>query len=100
MGPGFAVGVNDLLLGYLLYRTGLVPRWLALLGLVGGPLHFATVIAQHFGLVEPFSAVRAVATVPVFAFEAILGIWLIVRGFTPAPVLISYERERRVRSAS
>jgi hypothetical protein len=96
MGPGFAVGVNDLLLGYLLYRTGLVPRWLALLGIIGGPIHFLSDAAQLFAIVEPFSTPRAITTIPVFFFEAILGIWLIVRGFTSAPVLIGYERERRV----
>jgi hypothetical protein len=37
LGPGFCVGVNGLLLGYLFYRSGLVPRWIAMFGLVGGP---------------------------------------------------------------
>ncbi len=40
LGPGLVVGWgNGLILGYLMYRSGLVPRPLALLGLVGGPLH-------------------------------------------------------------
>jgi hypothetical protein len=100
MGPGFG-GVNDLLLGYLLYRTGLVPRWLALLGLVGGPVLFVSAAAQLLGVVEPFSTPRAIATIPVFAFEAILGIWLMLRGFSPSPILAVYERERgNVRGAS
>ena len=39
LGPGFVVGVgNGLLLGYMMYKTGLVPRGMAMLGLVGGPL--------------------------------------------------------------
>jgi hypothetical protein len=37
-GPGFAIGVNTLMLAYLMYRSGLVPRLIAVLGLVGGPL--------------------------------------------------------------
>jgi hypothetical protein len=37
LGPGFCVGVNGLLLGYLFYRSGLVPRPIAMLGLIGGP---------------------------------------------------------------
>jgi Domain of unknown function (DUF4386) len=37
LGPGFCVGVNGLLLGYLMYRSGLVPRQIAMLGLIGGP---------------------------------------------------------------
>jgi hypothetical protein len=92
VGPGFCVGVNDLLLGYLLYRAGLVPRWLALLGVIGGPLHFASVTAELFGVIEPSSLPRAITTIPVFAFEAILGIWLIVAGFKPAPIIDRYRR--------
>ena len=49
LGPGFCVGVNGLLLGYLFYRSGLVPRWMAIFGLVGGPLIFASAIAVLFG---------------------------------------------------
>jgi hypothetical protein len=37
LGPGFCVGVNGLLLGYLFYRSGLVPRQIAIFGLIGGP---------------------------------------------------------------
>jgi hypothetical protein len=39
LGPGFVVGIgNALRLGYLMYLPGLVPRRMAVLGLVGGPL--------------------------------------------------------------
>ena len=39
LGPGFTVGIgNGLILGYLMYRSGLVPRGMAMLGLIGGPL--------------------------------------------------------------
>ncbi len=48
-GPGFCVGVNDILLGYLMYSTGLMPQRLALFGLIGGPLIFASKIAVVFG---------------------------------------------------
>jgi hypothetical protein len=52
LGPGFCVGVNGLLLGYLFYRSGLVPRQIAMLGLIGGPLIFASSIAVLFGAYE------------------------------------------------
>jgi Domain of unknown function (DUF4386) len=49
-GPAFCAGFgNGLLLGYLMYRSGLVPRRMALLGLVGGPLCFASGTAVLFG---------------------------------------------------
>ena len=39
LGPGFVVPFgNGLILGYLMYSSGLVPRRMAWLGLVGGPL--------------------------------------------------------------
>src|SRR5918997_6246770 len=42
LGPGFLAGLgNGILLGYLMYRSGLVPRGMAMLGLIGGPLLLA-----------------------------------------------------------
>jgi len=39
LGPGFIVGWgNGLILGYLMYSSRLVPRQMAWLGLIGGPL--------------------------------------------------------------
>lgn len=89
LGPGFVVGVgNGLLLGYLMYRTGLVPRRMAMLGLVGGPLVCASGIAVMFGVFEAGSAAQAIATIPEIAWEASLGIYLIAKGFkASSPVL-------------
>jgi hypothetical protein len=47
-GPGLAIGVNTLLLAYLMYRSGLVPRLIAVVGLIGGPLIFASSAAVLF----------------------------------------------------
>ena len=53
LGPGFVVGVgNGLILGYLMYRSGLVPRRMAMLGLVGGPLIIASGAAVVLGVIE------------------------------------------------
>ena len=65
LGPGFIVGVgNGLILGYLMYRSGLVPRGMAMLGLIGGPLVCASGIGVLFGLFEPGSAPQVLATAP------------------------------------
>jgi hypothetical protein len=81
LGPGFVVGIgNGLLLGYLLYRSGLVPRRMALLGLVGGPLVCASGIAVMFGVLEQGGAGQFIATIPEIAWEASLGIYLTVMG--------------------
>jgi hypothetical protein len=89
LGPGFVVGIgNGLLLGYLMYRSGLVPRRMAVLGLVGGPLVCASGIAVMFGAFEAGSAGQFIATIPEIAWEASLGIYLIAKGFkTSSPVL-------------
>lgn len=85
-GPGFCVGVNGLLLGYLMYRTGLMPPRLAALGVVGGPLIFASSIAVLLGAYEQDGA-HIIFSVPEAAFEASFAIYLIVKGFRPSRVL-------------
>jgi uncharacterized protein DUF4386 len=53
LGPGFFVGVgNGLMLGYLMYTSRLVPRGIAMLGLIGGPLIIASGVAILFGVIE------------------------------------------------
>jgi hypothetical protein len=85
-GPGFCVGVNGILLGWMMYRTGLMPPRLAMLGVVGGPLIFVSAIAVLFGAYEQ-DGLHALFSLPEAAFEAAFAIYLIVRGFRPSPVL-------------
>jgi hypothetical protein len=86
LGPGFCVGVNGILLGWLMYRTGLMPPGLAMLGVIGGPLIFLSAIAVLFGAYEQDGA-HVIFSVPEAAFEASFAIYLIVKGFRPSPVL-------------
>jgi hypothetical protein len=86
LGPGFCVGVNGLLLGYLFYRSGLVPRGIAMLGLIGGPMIFASAIAVLFGAYEQ-DGPHFLLSIPEIAFEASITIYTIVRGFKPSPIL-------------
>jgi hypothetical protein len=87
LGPGFVVGVgNGILLGYMLYRSNLVPRGMAILGLVGGPLVCISGAAVVLGLIEGGSVVQTMACMPEFFWELSLGIYLIVKGFKPAAV--------------
>jgi hypothetical protein len=85
-GPGLAIGVNTLLLAYLMYRSRLVPRLIAVIGLTGGPLIFASSAAVLFGLYEQVSAWGMIAAIPVFVWEMSLAIWLIVKGFRPSAI--------------
>src|ERR671916_555547 len=84
-GPGFVVGVgNGLILGYLMYRSALVPRGMAVLGLVAGSLIIASGIAVILGVIEQGGPLQIIAALPEFLWELALGIWLTVRGFNPS----------------
>ncbi len=85
-GPGFCVGVNGILLGWLMYRSGLMPPRLALLGVVGGPLIFASAIAVLFGVYQQ-DGLHVLFSVPEAAFELSFAIYLIAKGFRASPVL-------------
>jgi Domain of unknown function (DUF4386) len=88
LGPGWVVGVgNGLTLGYLMYRSGLVPRRMTWLGLIGGPLIILSGTAVLFGVFDAGSAAQFVATIPEFFWELSLGIYLMVKGFKPSPIL-------------
>jgi hypothetical protein len=88
LGPGWIVGVgNGLILGYLMYRSGLVPRRMAMLGLIGGPLIIISGTAVLFNVIQPGSAPQVIATIPEFIWELSLGIYLMVKGFKPSPIL-------------
>jgi hypothetical protein len=87
-GPGFVVGIgNGLLLGYLMYRSGLVPRRMAMLGLIAGPLIIISGIAVMFGLAQAGGPLQGIATIPEFIWELSLGIYPLVWGFRAAPIL-------------
>jgi hypothetical protein len=88
LGPGFFVGVgNGLILGYLMYTSRLVPRAMAMLGLIGGPLIIASGVGVLFGVIEAGGVWQLIATIPEFLWELfVLGIWLIVRGFNPSAI--------------
>ena len=66
LGPGLMPGINALLLGYLMYRSGLVPRLIPVLGLIGGPLFIASAIAAFFRGDHAVTALTVIAGVPIF----------------------------------
>ena len=77
---------NALCLGYVLYRSGLVPRILPALGLIGAPLLLASDIAIFFGVIDRISPFAAVAFIPIAVWEFSLGVYLTVKGFRPSAV--------------
>ena len=90
LGPAFCAGFGTgVLLGYLMYRSGLVPRRMATIGLVGGPLAFAAATGVLFGLYEQTSATAFLLTMPEIVWEASLGIYLVAKGFKASPITAS-----------
>ena len=84
LGQSLMPGVNALLLGSLLYRSRLVPRIIPLAGLIGAPLLLASVAATIFGLWGQTTPLGIVAGFLVALWEFSLGVWLVVKGFTPS----------------
>jgi hypothetical protein len=97
VGPGFFAGLaNGVILGYLMYRSGLVPRGMAMLGLIGGPLVMASGIAVMFDVAERGSTFQGIATIPEFFWELSLGIYCIVKGFRSASPILAIDETVRV----
>ena len=60
---------------------------MAMLGLIGGPLIIASGTAVLFNVIQRGSAPQFIATIPDFVWELSLGIYLMVKGFKPSPIL-------------
>lgn len=80
IGQSFMPAINDLLLGFLLYQSRLVPRGLSLIGLIGGPVLIAGDILVLFGVIGQHDPSTGLFAVPVAIFEFVLGIYLIAKG--------------------
>jgi Domain of unknown function (DUF4386) len=93
LSQSFIPAVNALLLGSLLYQSRLVPRVLPLLGFIGAALLVASDIGVLFNLWGQMSSVAALAALPIAIWEFSLGVWLVVKGFQPSPILSSDTRD-------
>ena len=89
LGPGLVCGANTMLMAYLMYRSRLVPRFIPVLGLIGGPLVFAYHTAQMFGASEQILSWAAIGVIPIFAWEVTLAFRLIAKGFNPSAAIPS-----------
>jgi hypothetical protein len=86
LGGSLMPGINAILLGTLMYRSGLVPRVLPVIGLIGVPLHITAVVLTMFGVIDRVGSVALIAALPIFVWELSLGIYLVVKGFRPCPI--------------
>jgi len=87
LGPGFTDGIGTgMILGYLMYKSGLVGRRMALVGLVGGTLLAASGALVLLGFIPRGGSIQGIMTIPEVVWEAFLGLYLTVKGFQSAPV--------------
>lgn len=92
LGPSLMPPLSGLLLGYVMYKSGLVPRILPVIGLIGAPLLIASDLAIFFNLYEPISPIAALAALPIAAWEFSLGAWMLFKGFKASSPLMAHPR--------
>jgi len=99
LGPGFVVPFgNGLILGYLMYKSGLVPRRMTWLGLVGGPLLLIGNVGVLFDVWDPAGAVK-ILVIPEFLWELSLGIYAAVWGFKASSPILRDDRRTVTQTA-
>ncbi len=81
---GFCLGA--LMYYYVFYRSGLIPRWLSVWGMVGILLHLTGALITMFTQVDPFSTSTSLLSIPIGLNELVLAVWLIVKGFNPLAI--------------
>jgi len=81
--------LNAFLLGWLLFRSGLVPRAIPVLGLIGAPMFTSFIVGYIFGVTEPGTPWHGIAVAPIFFWELAVGLWLTFKGFRKeAPLML------------
>jgi len=76
-----AVGLAGLMLNYVFYRTKLVPRVVAVWGLVGYAILLCGMVSEI-----PGSGLGLYSSIPGGLWEVFIGVWLIAKGFSSSPV--------------
>src|SRR3954470_24910049 len=85
-GPGVMPAINALLIGTVMYRTGLIPRIIPTIGLIGAPMLILCSMANLFGAWDQVSTISFFLTLPIAAWEFSFGVWMTFKGFKPAAV--------------
>ena len=87
LGPGVMAGLNALLIGSVMYRSRLLPRWIPTLGLIGAPLLLVSDTATLFGAWDQISAPAALLALPIAIWEFSFGVYMTFKGFKSSPVI-------------
>jgi hypothetical protein len=81
LGPNLMLGINTFLYSYLLFKTGIIPKSLAIFGMVTAILVLGAGLLDMFGIIDPVSTAKGILALPVGVYEMSLAAWLIVKGF-------------------
>jgi hypothetical protein len=84
LGPGLMAGLNALLIGSVMYRSRMLPRWIPTLGLIGAPLLLISDTAVLFGAWEQISGPAMLLVLPIAIWEFSFGVYMTVKGLKPA----------------
>jgi hypothetical protein len=86
--------LNAFLLGWLMYRSGLVPRAIPVVGLIGAPLFTSYLVGYVLGITGPGTVWQAIGVAPIFVWELSLGLWMTFKGFNrSAPIVTAMAAE-------
>ncbi len=96
LGQNLIPALNAVLLGSLLYRAGLVPRVLPVLGFIAAPLLVANTILLMFGVTGPALTLTTLGVIPIAVWELSLGVWLVVKGFYATPLTAAFDQMEAV----
>ena len=94
LGPNFMLGINTLMYSFIFYKIKVVPRFISILGMIGATLIFTCALFVMFGVFTQLSVWGAILAIPVAAFEMILAVWLIVKGFNRSALASLYTKKQ------
>lgn len=101
LGPGFCSGLgNGLILGYLMYRSGLVPRRWAQFAMFAGACAFIAATGALFDVYDKQSTAQGILTIPEIIWEAFFGIYLVVKGFKASSPILRRDAEASVAASA
>ena len=86
LGPGILLGINTAIYSYVLFRTRLVPRPIAAMGMSGAALVLVAGLLMLFDVLQPMSPAVGLLSATVAVYEMVLAAWLIVKGFNATTI--------------
>ncbi|HTF80441.1 MAG TPA: DUF4386 domain-containing protein, partial [Cytophagales bacterium] len=81
LGPNFMLGINTLLYSSVFYQSKLISKPLALLGIIASLLILVAAVLEMFGIIAQLSMEGVALAFPIFAYEMILAVRLLIKGF-------------------